>query len=69
MLLSEYIKDRISGGFFKEVNPLLAAKAFIGMVINYIIVQELFGEKKDKRIKQEDVAEVFVKIFLEGISK
>ncbi len=68
MLLSEYIKDRISGGFFKEVNPLLAAKAFIGMVMDYIIVQELFGEKKDKRIKQEDVVEVFVKIFLDGIS-
>jgi len=48
---------------------LLAAKAFIGMVINYIIAQELFGEKKKKYRKREEVVEAFVNIFLEGIKK
>jgi len=67
MLLSEYIKDRISDGAFKRINPLVAARAFIGMVINYIIVQELFREKRKRKIKQEDVVESFVTIFLEGI--
>lgn len=69
MLLSEYIRERVSEGVFRKVNPILAAQAFIGMVINYIIVQELFGGKKKKRVKQEEVAEVFVKIFLDGINK
>jgi AcrR family transcriptional regulator len=67
MLLSDYIDERISDGAFKDINSLLAARAFIGMFINYIISQELFGEKKKKKIKKEDVVETFVKIFLEGI--
>jgi len=66
-LLSNYIEERISEGAFKDINSLLAARAFMGMFINYIISQELFGEKKKKRIKKEDVVETFVKIFLEGI--
>jgi hypothetical protein len=33
----------------------------------YIIVQELFREKRKKSIKQEDVVESFVTIFLEGM--
>jgi AcrR family transcriptional regulator len=66
-LLSEYIKDRISDGAFKKVNPLVAARAFIGMVINYIIVQELFREKRKGNIKKEDLVESFVTIFLEGM--
>ncbi|KRT66938.1 MAG: TetR family transcriptional regulator [Candidatus Dadabacteria bacterium CSP1-2] len=67
MLLSDYIERRISEGAFKNVNPVLAARAFIGMVINYILVQEIFGEKKRRKIKREEVADTFVKIFLEGI--
>jgi len=66
-VLSDYIEERISDGAFKNINPFLAARAFMGMLTNYIIVQELFGEKKKKRIKKEDVVETFVKIFLEGI--
>jgi AcrR family transcriptional regulator len=71
-LLSDYIDERISDGAFKDIDSLLAARAFIGMFINYIISQELFGEKKKKKVKKvkkenEDVVETFVKIFLEGI--
>jgi AcrR family transcriptional regulator len=66
-LLSEYINVRISDGAFKNINPLIAARAFIGMVINYIIVQELFREKRKGDIKLEDLVESFVRIFLEGM--
>ncbi len=66
-LLSDYIEERISDGAFKDINPFLAARAFMGMFTNYIVAQELFGEKKKKRIKKEDVVETFVRIFLEGI--
>ncbi len=69
MLLSDYIERRITEGAFKNVNPVLAARAFIGMVINYILVQEIFGEKKRKKLKREVVVDTFVKIFLEGITK
>jgi AcrR family transcriptional regulator len=69
MMLSDYIEQRVSEGAFKNINPLLAARAFIGMVINYIVVQELFKEKKKKKINKEEVVETFVRIFLEGIKK
>ncbi len=68
-LVSEYIDERISEGAFRHVDPMLAAKAFIGMVINYIIVQELFGEKKKKIRNREEVVEAFAKIFLNGIKQ
>lgn len=69
MMLSDYIEQRVSEGAFKNINPLLAARAFIGMVVNYIIVQELFKEKKKKKINKEEVVETFVRIFLDGIKK
>lgn len=68
-LLSDYIEGRISEGAFKGLNPLIAARAFIGMVVNYIIVQELFGEKKKKRVNKEEVTDTFVEIFLNGIKE
>ncbi len=66
-LLSEYIKDRISDGAFKRINSLIAARAFMGMVINYIIVQELFREKRKGNVKEEELVDSFVTIFLEGM--
>jgi AcrR family transcriptional regulator len=69
MMLSDYIEQRVSEGAFKNINPLLAARAFIGMVVNYIIVQELFKEKKKKKINKEEVVETFVRIFLDGIKR
>lgn len=67
MMLSDYIEQRVSEGAFKNINPLLAARGFIGMIVNYIVVQELFKEKKKKEINKEEVVETFVQIFLHGI--
>ncbi len=69
MLLFDYIQTRIKDGAFKDIDPLLSAKAFIGMVINFIIVQELFGQKKRKKVNNNKVVETFVTLFLEGIKK
>jgi len=67
MVLSDYIEERVSDGAFKKLNPLLAARAFMGMVSNYIVGQELFGEKRRRQPEKEEVVETFVKIFLDGI--
>jgi len=67
MLLCDYIETRIKDGALRNVNPLYASKAFIGMVVNQIIAQELFGEKKRGKIDQEQLIATFVGIFLTGI--
>ncbi len=69
MLLCDYIESRIADKAFKNVNALCASQAFIGMVINHIIVQELFGEKKKNKINNEELVETFVTVFLDGIKK
>ena len=67
MLLCDYIESRIAEKAFKNVDPLCASQAFIGMVVNHIIVQELFGEKKRNKINNEELVETFVTVFLDGI--
>jgi len=67
MLLCDYIKIRIADGAFKKIHPLSASQAFIGMVVNHIIVQELFGGKKRNKVNNEELVETFVTVFLDGI--
>ncbi|MGE5444605.1 MAG: TetR/AcrR family transcriptional regulator [Ignavibacteriales bacterium] len=67
MLLSDYIEQRISEGAFKNVNPLLAIRAFTGMVANYAIEEKVFGKKKSGEVEYGEVVETFIKIFLDGI--
>lgn len=67
MLLCDYIEGRIADGAFKGIHPLSASQAFIGMIVNHIIVQELFGGKKRNKVNNEELVETFVTIFLNGI--
>ncbi len=67
MLIADYIDTRIKDGAFKNLNPLYSSKAFIGMIINQIIVQELFGEKKRIKTNKKELVDTFVEIFLDGL--
>ncbi len=66
-LLSQYIQERIQEGGYRKVHPLLAARAFMGMVIHYAMVQEVYGLKKIFRFPPKKVVDTFVDIFLEGL--
>ena len=68
-LLSDYIEKGINEGLFRRVNSFLAGRAFIGMVANYIIARELFGEKGNEKPTDEDVIGCFTDIFLYGIKE
>ena len=67
MLLCDYIEKRVSDKTFKNVNPLYASQAFIGMIVNHIIERELFGAKNRKKTDEKEVIETFINIFLDGI--
>jgi AcrR family transcriptional regulator len=67
-LLSEYIRQRIKERAFRKVPPLLAARAFIGMIIHYVQSQELYGMKDFFPFSQKRVVDTFVETFLNGLT-
>jgi AcrR family transcriptional regulator len=65
--LSVYIRDQIDQGTFRPVDPLVAARAFMGMLVYHYMIQELFGGKKYHKMDSRDVAEKLVDIWLNGM--
>lgn len=65
--LAGYIRRRILEGAFRDLDPVLAARAFIGMVWDYVLVRELFRQKEAYPAPGEAAADTFVSIFLDGI--
>lgn len=65
--LSNYIEQRVTDGVFRPVNPLLAARGFVGMVVHYLLIHEIFGVKRPVGILPEEVVETFVTLFVTGI--
>ncbi|MBI4463499.1 MAG: TetR/AcrR family transcriptional regulator [Acidobacteria bacterium] len=66
-LLAAYIRQRIQAGVFRDVDPYLAARSFVGMVIYHILIQELFGGKHYKDFDPQHVSETLTDIWLEGM--
>jgi AcrR family transcriptional regulator len=60
--LSGYIRKRIREGAFKKVDPLLAARAFMGMAVYHRLLSQIF--KLPVPHKPEAVVETFVAWFL-----
>src|SRR5919109_2794683 len=67
--LSNYIKGRIEDGAFQAVDPLLAARGFVGMVAHHLLIHEIFGMKRPAGVLPEHVVDTFVTIFLQGIRR
>jgi AcrR family transcriptional regulator len=66
-LLSNYIRQRIKEKGFRKVCPMLAARAFVGMAVQYVIAQEIYGLKNSSRFTQKKVVDSFVDTFLNGL--
>jgi hypothetical protein len=67
--LSRYIEGRIADGTFQPVDPLLAARGFLGMVAHYLLIHEIFGMKRRAGLLPEYVVDTFVTLFLQGIRR
>jgi AcrR family transcriptional regulator len=67
--LSGYIKGRIADGAFQPVDPLLAARGFVGMIAHYLLIHEIFEVKRPAGLLPEHVVDTFVKLFLQGIQR
>jgi hypothetical protein len=49
------------------VDPLLAARGFIGMVVYHSWIQELFGGKEVQNFDLQVVSRTLARIWLEGV--
>ncbi len=65
--LADQIRKRIREGSFRRVDPLLAARGFLGMVIYHFLTQELFGGKRIHKFDPNEVTETLTDIWLEGM--
>jgi AcrR family transcriptional regulator len=65
--LAHYIRKQIQAGKFREVDPLLAARGFWGMVIYHFLIQELFGAKRSQHIDARHASRTLADIWLQGM--
>lgn len=63
--LATYIETRIAEGAFREVDPLLAARAFIGMVVHHRLLHEIFGVPMHRT--HDETVTTYVELFLTGL--
>jgi AcrR family transcriptional regulator len=65
--LSQYVARRQREGAFRDLDPALTARAYVGMVVDHLIVRHVFGQRDAYPQPPEAVAEAFVAIFLDGV--
>lgn len=68
--LGGYIRQRQTDGVFREIEPKVAVRAFIGMFVHHSLNNILWDkEQKLLKISSEDAAREFADILLRGIKK
>jgi AcrR family transcriptional regulator len=65
-MVGGYIERRTRAGAFRDVEPMVAARAFIGMVSYHGLVKVIFQDRVVKADRQHLLDEM-VSLFLEGI--
>jgi len=65
--LTRYITRRTREGAFREHDPILAARAFVGMVLDHLIIRQVFNQRETYPQPPERVAETYTSIFLDGM--
>lgn len=66
--LVSYMERQVKAGTFRETNPYLAARAFLGMFVCHIQMQEIFRPKNKQQFDRAEAVQTFVSIFLTGMA-
>jgi AcrR family transcriptional regulator len=66
-VLAEYVRRRMDEGTFRRTNPLLAARAFVGMVVYHSWVQEIFGGKRYQEFDVREASRTLAELWLQGL--
>ena len=68
--MADYIHQRQQDGVFRDIEPRVAVRAFLGMLIHHSLNNILWD--KDRRllnISNEEAAQNFAEVLLNGIRK
>ena len=66
-VLAAYIEQRIQDGAFQPVPPLVAARAFMGMLIYHRLLTVLFRAPLTQ--EPQDIVHTFVTVFMDGLTR
>lgn len=64
-LLAQYIGKRIESGAFRPVDPLLAARAFFGIIVHHRLLHDILRLPMHR--SYEDTIDEYVSLFLGGL--
>lgn len=68
--LGNYIRERQADGVFREIDPRVVVRSFIGMFVHHSLNNILWDkEQKLLKISNENAAREFATILLQGIKK
>jgi AcrR family transcriptional regulator len=67
--LAGYLARRVEEGAFRSLDPVLAARAFLGMVFDHLMVCIVFRQEALYPQPAEEVARTFTSIFLDGVRR
>jgi AcrR family transcriptional regulator len=65
--VTDYVARRIADGDFVATDPVIASRAFLGMVFDHLNVRLVLGQTEAYPQPLDEVAETFVSIFLGGV--
>ena len=65
--VADYVALRVEEGAFRPVDPVLAARAFLGMIFDHLNVRLVFRQTEIYPQPLDEVADTFTSIFLGGV--
>jgi AcrR family transcriptional regulator len=66
-VVADYVRRRVALGQFRPVDPLLAARGFLGMIIYHSWIQELYGGKRYQDFSVKQVSTTLAGLWLQGM--
>ena len=66
-LLAGYIRRQVRRGAFRAVNPFLAARGFLGMLLDYILTHGIFHGPRNGKDSLSRVSREMAELWLEGM--
>lgn len=67
--LAEVLEGGMALGLLRPLDPVITARALLGMFLTFVLTQEVFGAKAVTAMDPDRIADTIVEIFLRGVIK